>query len=516
MRTVTRGVAASLVGAAVLGWVGAAVAAGPPLDDYTVFGINGVVVGFESTVNGLVGAVNNDPGTNEAIKVNQGAKINDDARSGGNVALANNASIAGSLYRPAGTTLTLNNGSSVGTDLFPIDPMLPTLPTPTNFPCPTGGPDVGTGGNGDTVSLTMGSYGALNEGSSLALTLAGGGDFFFDSINVGSGATLTVDTPNTRVFVCGKVLFGSVQVTTPAQDPCSFSIEVHGTDPPPPDAFQALGNSNWVGDIFAPFGTIHFGAGGSTGTFVGRVWSNAVDIEHSFTGSSKNCSGGGHHMEQFQSNKDSTILHFMKNTNNGANLSVRVGYQVRGVLGFDVSTIPDFTKVTSAKLVLTVVNNPAIDVPPFSPDSGWGAGGQMFAGRLDPGFETWAEGNGNNFPTPNNPRGTGSGITWNCATDTNIANQKADCSGAFHWKNGAKNVQGPPRGPALLTDGLLDGTQIQIDVTADVQAGLAPDTQFMSWVLTSKGMTGAIAFYSKEGAAFVGNASFAPVLVITQ
>src|SRR5215471_6059324 len=126
----TRRIAAGLATAMLtfFGWGFAAHAAGPPLSAYTVFGEDGVVIGFESTVKGLVGARNNDPAANNnAIKVNTKSVIDGDARSGGNVALANNASITGTLFRPAGTTLTLNNGASVGTDLFPIDPMLPTL-----------------------------------------------------------------------------------------------------------------------------------------------------------------------------------------------------------------------------------------------------------------------------------------------------------------------------------------------------------------------------------------------------
>ena len=315
MRKFTRGVAASLAGAAVLAWVGAAAAAGPPLGDYTVYGENGVVVGFESTVKGLVGARNNDPAAgNNAIKVNSGAKIDGDARSGGNVNLQNNASITGTVYRPAGTTLTLNAGSSVGTDAFPVDPMLPTLPPPTVYACPTGGADH-TGGNGQSLTLMPGTHGALDFGSGFDLTLDGTGDYFFDSIHAGVGATLTVTSPDTHVFVCGAVVFGSVQVTTPQNSPCTFSVEVHASGA---DAFQAAANSNWIGNVFAPFGEIHVGSGGTTGSFVGSFWSSMVDIEHAVSGSSGNCGGGGGN-EEFRSNKDATILHFRKNTNNGAN-----------------------------------------------------------------------------------------------------------------------------------------------------------------------------------------------------
>src|SRR5262249_21649710 len=139
---------------------------------------------------------------------------------------------------------------------------------------------------GESRTLIPGSYGDLNFGGMFDLTLDGAGDYFFDSINAGNGSTLTVTQPGTRVFVCGAAVWGSVDVTTPHASPCTFSIEVHASGA---DALQAGGNSHWIGDVFAPFGEIHIGSGGSVGSFVGRFFSNMVDIEHSISGSAVNC-----------------------------------------------------------------------------------------------------------------------------------------------------------------------------------------------------------------------------------
>ncbi|HZR80956.1 MAG TPA: hypothetical protein VFD92_07650 [Candidatus Binatia bacterium] len=512
MQTLVQRLGAAVAAAAFLSFAHHAAAAGPPLSAYTIFGENGVVIGFESHINGLVGARNNDPvADNNAVKLNQGASVNGDVRSGGNVNLQKNAFITGTLFRPAGTTLTLNFGSSVGTDAFPVDPMLPTLPAPMAFACPTGGPPL-TGGNGQTLPLAAGTYGVLNFGATFHLVLTTTGDYFFDSINAGNGSTITVTQPGTRVFVCGTVFFGNVQVQTPAASPCDFFVEVHGSGT---NAFQLGGGSNWIGDVFVPNGEIHVGSGDTTGTFAGRFFSNMVDIEHAITGNSTNCGSPPGNMMEFQSNKDATILHNRKMQNNGATKTLRVDFQTRSLVGFDVSTV-DFSKVTKAELILTVSDN-GFDVPPYSPSSGWPVGGGgVFVGRLFDGFETWAEGNGNNFPIPKNPRGTGSGVTWNCATDTNIANEKTDCSGIFHWKRGGRLVEGPLRGPAIQTDGMADGTKVVFDVTPDVQAGLGPlDQQFMTWFVERHG-PGFVAYYSREGATAVGNPSFAPTLVITE
>src|SRR5262249_1994337 len=137
-----------------------------------------------------------------------------------------------------------------------------------------------------------------------------------------------------------------------------------------------------------------------------------------------------------------------------------------------------------------------------------------YVARLKDGFESWAEGIGNNFPVSKNPRGTGPGITWNCATDANVANEKRDCSGVFLWKNGGVKQQGPLRGPAPHSDGMLDGTKVVFDVTDDVLAGIGPkDSKFFTWFILVKG-PGSVAYYSREGAAAAGDFSLAPLLII--
>lgn len=512
MKTPRNWVLAPLLGALAVCLAAPASAAGPLLSEYTIFGENGVVIGFDSDIVGLVGGRNNDPAAgNTAVRLNGKATVDGDVRSGGNVNLQNQASISGTVFRPAGTTLVLNSGSSVGTDAFPVDPMLPTLPPGKVFACPTGGANISGGNNEPPLVLGPGSYGAVNFGAGFDLVLSGAGDYFFDSINGGNGSTITVTQPGTKVYVCGSATWGSVNVTTNQQSPCDFYLETKASGD---NAFQAGGNSNWVGDVFAPNGEIHIGSGGSVGSFIGRLFSNVVDIEHSIAGGSIDCGGPPpDDEEEFRSNKDATIFHTRKNQNNGATLTLRVENLTRSLVGFDVTQV-DFSRVVSARLVLTVSDN-GFDVPPYSPSSGWPlGGGQTFVARLDDGFEDWAEGNGNNYPTPKNPKGTGSGVTWNCSTDTNIANEKPDCTGIDRWKTGGKKYQGPLRGPALHTDGMLDGTKVSFDVTPDVLAGLGPqDVRFMTWFIQVKGL-GSVAYYSREGALAAGNLSLAPALII--
>ena len=63
---------------------------------------------------------------------------------------------------------------------------------------------------------------------------------------------------------------------------------------------------------------------------------------------------------------------------------------------------------------------------------------------------------------------------------------------------------------------MTDSSEIWFDVTADVQAGLGPkDTSFMSWFVRKPSGSGFVSFYSREGAAFIGNPAYAPKLVLT-
>jgi hypothetical protein len=481
-----------------------------PIADFILYGENGVQIGSGSIINGLVGARTNDPVAGAAIKLNGGGTtVNGDARSGGDVNLQNNAHITGTLFRAIGTSLTLGAGATVGADSVVADPGLPTLPAPAVFGCPTGGANFIVPANNQSLTVAPGNHGTIQTGANFTLTFNGAGNYFFDSITAASGAKIVVNAAGpVHVFVCGKVNFsGSVGVDPDTLLNTDFTVEVHGAGD---DAFRAGGGSDWIGDVYAPFGEIHFGGGGCCSFFFGRFWGDRIDIEHAVRGGgTTTCCE-----ELSPPAKDSTLRHDQKNANNGANLSLRVGPQIAALIGFDVSAV-NFAKVTNAILVLTVCHTPGD--PTFCPDPpiDWPlTGGPVSAHRLNPGFEHWVEGNGNNFPIPNNPRGTGSGVTWNCVVDTNISNFVRNCTGTDFWSTGGQAVDGPPRGPVLHFNTMVNGDQVTFDVTLDVQAGLGVDSTFMSWFIRRTG-TGSISYYSREGATFLGDGSLAPQLIIT-
>jgi hypothetical protein len=486
-----------------------AMAAGPPITDYTVYGLNGVKIGAGSVVAGLTGAQNN--GANgAAIKMNGGSSVVGDVRSGDDVSLANVVTITGTLFRATGTNLAEGSGTTIGGgDVVGDAPAQLVFPSPSAFPCPSFGPNFNFA-NSATLTIGPGTYGDLSAGGLFTLNLSAG-NYFFNSISTGNGATINVTSAPVHVFVCGSATFGSAEMlpTSLTSNDVSFEVQAVGAG-----AFRASGSSRWIGDVFAPNGEIGFGGSGCCSSFLGHLWAGAnVDIQHGVSGSS---SGFLPPPPPPLPPKDSTILHGNQNTNNGANNTVRVQYQVSGIFGFDVART-NFPGVTNAYLVLHVQNR-GLDDPP----SNWpgGAGDLIKAYRMSDGLENWAEGNGFNFPTVVY-RGDGNGVTWNCVTDTNITNVASDCSGPTFWDSGGQNFQGPARSIAAVSPNLkiannmTDGSEIWFDVTADVQAGLGPkDTNYMSWFVRKPSGAGFVSFYSREGAATIGNPAWAPQLVI--
>ena len=181
--------------------------------------------------------------------------------------------------------------------------------------------------------------------------------------------------------------------------------------------------------------------------------------------------------------KDSFLRAGAVNTNEGANpfLRVQAAGRNRVVVAFDLVGI-DTARVTSATLIMTIVENA----------DNWGPDNNRTV-AAHPLLVDFTEGNGKNAGVPGAEatRGNGSGVTWACATDSQIANQRPDCSA--RWDGG---TFGPATAlPVVHTNG--QSGEVQWDVTADVVAGAT------GWVIkkTNEGQSGQVAYSSKEGTA---------------
>jgi hypothetical protein len=193
---------------------------------------------------------------------------------------------------------------------------------------------------------------------------------------------------------------------------------------------------------------------------------------------------------------DSFLRHVASDRNEGANPMLRIQAigDNRVVSAFDASAIAAFGPITKATLVFTIAENA----------DNWGSSGRTVdAHALNAAF---TEGNGKDvgLPFSQSTRGTGSGVTWKCATDTAIQNTVQNCSPA--WNGGTFGAA--TAAPQLHVNNQTG--EVQWDVTTDVLAGAS------KWLVkkNNESQTGQVHYYSKEGAAAASNMLLAPRLIL--
>ena len=195
-------------------------------------------------------------------------------------------------------------------------------------------------------------------------------------------------------------------------------------------------------------------------------------------------------------NQDSFLRGGNKNRNEGANprLRIQATGNNRAVVDFDLTGI-DTSSVTQATLILTIAENA----------NNWGPNNDRTV-DAHPLLVDFAEGDGQNagVPASISTRGTGQGVTWNCDIDGDISNQQPNCDP--EWDGGSF---GPATAPSVIhTNGLLGA--VEWDVTSDVLAGST------GWIIkkTNEGQTGKVFYYSREGAAELGDPTLTPQLIL--
>ncbi len=194
---------------------------------------------------------------------------------------------------------------------------------------------------------------------------------------------------------------------------------------------------------------------------------------------------------------DSFLRDGADNTNEGANerLRIQASGHNRAVVKFNLSGVST-TGLQSATLILNIAEN----------SNNWGTTGRpVDAHRLT---VDWTEGNGRvDFMVGGGPpnRGTGEGVTWECAKDSDISNHNDDC--LSQWNGGIFAAATAPSNNH--TNGLTG--DVSWNVTTDVQAGAN-----FGWLIKkqAEGQNGQVRYYSREGAALAGNPNLAPRLVL--
>ena len=183
-----------------------------------------------------------------------------------------------------------------------------------------------------------------------------------------------------------------------------------------------------------------------------------------------------------------------------------VGFN-RAAVSFDGSSIRGFLSngdLKKARLVLTVAEN----------EGGWGDAGQPVDAL--PLLADFVEGNGWSPDTPGlgrgggqpkeGTRGEGPGVTWNCAVDADISNNKRDCSKDDRWKGGTYGSATAQ--PVLHFDNTTG--EVEWDVTEDVLNGTT------AWLIkrSELGHGGNVNYYSLEGALDADDPNLAPRLIL--
>jgi hypothetical protein len=188
-----------------------------------------------------------------------------------------------------------------------------------------------------------------------------------------------------------------------------------------------------------------------------------------------------------QANKNDGASQFLRVQNTGSNRSI-----------IDFSTTPYIvlqiapSDVISAVVRVTISDN----------SNNWGSTGRTIdMHRLT---RNWVEGNGDE-----NSRGTGAGSTWNCAIDSNISNQSANCSGSDDWDMTQASTIWDTTATDTETITNNQTGVVEFDVTNDVKAFIGGSQNF-GWIIkrTIESQSGQVDFGSRESAT-------PPQLVIT-
>jgi hypothetical protein len=219
---------------------------------------------------GVIGLIDGNILFNGDCFIGGNTKVLGNVDCGGSIATGVNVSVAGNVT--AGGDIRLGNGSSVAGFVTPFD--APAVYTPFVLPPATdfvaGGPGV-VAGNKQNIFLPPGVYGNLKLGSLNTLYLISG-DYYFDSISIGNGLKLFLDpfAGPINIYVVWDVTFGAnTKVFLVSGYPSDIYAETHGS-------WKMGGNSNWFGNIFAPYGDIIMTGGNST--FIGKLLSGSMVV----------------------------------------------------------------------------------------------------------------------------------------------------------------------------------------------------------------------------------------------
>ena len=202
-----------------------------------------------------------------------------------------------------------------------------------------------------------------------------------------------------------------------------------------------------------------------------------------------------------RASRDTRIMQTHRSSNDGAAglVWLKRSPHVRGIVGFDLSCL-DLTpgQIACAALELSVhEGQPTKKGSWFSAhrmNADWVEGNQSF-NRL--------RSNGQSLGTFG---GTGTGTTWDCRVDADLASGgTSDCSEADRWLGG-EDCGGASCYAPSSTDDVLWASKDEEVLSFDVTADLSAPSDDVSWLLKVRDETsssGSVKFYTRNGAEFL-------------
>ncbi|MEP0825047.1 MAG: tandem-95 repeat protein, partial [Nitrososphaera sp.] len=190
-----------------------------------------------------------------------------------------------------------------------------------------------------------------------------------------------------------------------------------------------------------------------------------------------------------KASKDTYLRKSASDTNEGANEILRLTHigSNRVLVAFDLSGIEG--NVESATLQLFIVTN----------ENDWKEVGQIGKTIMHQTISAhvltryWEEGNGSN-ELSGRSTGNGPGATWHCAIDSEIKNNKPDCSDK--WQGGEFEGSSDE---IYITNGMT-GEWVEFDVTSDVIKFISGEKTNYGWLIKKdqENLHGALSFASSE------------------
>ena len=205
---------------------------------------------------------------------------------GGNVALSGGATIHGNATATGTIAAGVTGTSTPGAGAFPA---------PANLACPAGGYTAAIANGGNTHVAYNAATGVLNVSSgNLTLPYPAGGAYYFSSLTLSGGSTLTMNTGGQHVdiYVDNLVNISGGGLVNTGSIPSQVNLSACGS-PASPATWTLSGSSGAYFTVYAPNHAVTISGGGQiSGALIGASLNNsggsAIHFDKSLTNAAGN------------------------------------------------------------------------------------------------------------------------------------------------------------------------------------------------------------------------------------